>query len=223
MRNFSRLSQSWLVRQKTMACSILSASTSRSSMRGLRRFTASLQHSLDALPTPTSSHAWQPSVGTAGSLCSQLRSSFGSTLTTTWSTASGTASLPLRSTHVGFSVSSPASFLTSGECSVAENMSVCRRCVPVPRLGSLLKSLRMSSALPVSSSRSASSSTKKRTALTSSLPWRIQSATQRGVPTTTSTPSSSCRACFLWSMPPTNSPARSSGATMYRLYCSMHW
>eukprot|EP00283_Hemiselmis_rufescens_P014074 CAMPEP_0173466948 /NCGR_PEP_ID=MMETSP1357-20121228/74205_1 /TAXON_ID=77926 /ORGANISM="Hemiselmis rufescens, Strain PCC563" /LENGTH=52 /DNA_ID=CAMNT_0014435047 /DNA_START=36 /DNA_END=191 /DNA_ORIENTATION=+ len=42
-----------------------------------------------------------------------------------WCTVSGTYSLPLRSTHVGKDAIFSASERTSGECSVAENISVC--------------------------------------------------------------------------------------------------
>lgn len=66
-----------------------------------------------------------PPVLTFGVDCSQVASAVGSTLSSTWSTVSGTASRPLRSTSIGCWQMAAARRLTSGECSVALNISTC--------------------------------------------------------------------------------------------------
>lgn len=60
---------------------------------------------------------------TFGVDCSQVASAVGSTLSSTWSTVSGTASLPLRSTSMGFWQMAAARRFTSGECRVALNIN----------------------------------------------------------------------------------------------------
>ena len=66
----------------------------RCSIRGFRRFTASERHSGVLMLGPILSKAWALSVGVGGLDCSQERSSWGSSFTHTWSTVSGTYSLP---------------------------------------------------------------------------------------------------------------------------------
>ena len=72
------------------------ASMRRCRTRGFSRFTASLQPAALSLLDPVLSCLCVLSVDTAGCDCSQERSSLGSTGTRTWSTASGTASLPCK-------------------------------------------------------------------------------------------------------------------------------
>ena len=68
-------------------------------MRGFSFFTAWLQFSALSTLGPVWSNLCALSVGTGGCVCNQERSSLGSTGTSTWSTASGTASLPCSGTH----------------------------------------------------------------------------------------------------------------------------
>ena len=68
-------------------------------MRGFSFFTAWLQFSALSRSGPVWSYLCALSAGTGGCVCSQERSSLGSTGTSTWSTASGTASLPCSGTH----------------------------------------------------------------------------------------------------------------------------
>jgi hypothetical protein len=60
---------------------------------------------------------------TFGDDCSQDPSAVGSTRTKTWSTVSGTASLPFKSTSRGCWQMAAARRSTSGECRVALNRS----------------------------------------------------------------------------------------------------
>ena len=66
----------------------------RCSSRGFSFLTASDQFSGVLTLGPVWSKVWAPSVGVGGWVCSQLRSSWGSSFTHTWSTVSGTYSLP---------------------------------------------------------------------------------------------------------------------------------
>mmetsp|Transcript_4035 Transcript_4035/g.14117 ORF Transcript_4035/g.14117 Transcript_4035/m.14117 type:complete len:269 (-) Transcript_4035:1303-2109(-) len=211
-RNDSSRSQSKLVRQNTITCSILKASMARTRRWGLRRLTASLAASLDPpppWPMPPSRECI-PSVG-AGGRRAPTSSDPGSARRSTWCTASGTASFPLRSTHVGLAHSVPASSRTSGECRVAEKRSTCSLLRPVPAFGSRPNSLRIASRLPVSSSRSASSSTRKRTRRRLSLPPSTRSVTRPTVPVTTSAPPWRARVASRGSVPPTASAAPTAG------------
>mmetsp|Transcript_27592 Transcript_27592/g.90258 ORF Transcript_27592/g.90258 Transcript_27592/m.90258 type:complete len:274 (+) Transcript_27592:602-1423(+) len=212
VKKASRLSTSKLVRQKMMHCVILCSSMSCLRRCGLMRLIASLLASgVVAGPAGTLSRLWMLSVlGFGSSLC-QSGCALGSTLTMTWCTVSGTLSLPFRSTHVGVWQILALRSLISGAWSVALNMSTCRRYVPVPALGKRWKSFMMASWFPVSSKRSASSSTKKRTSERSSLPLSTKSMTRPGVPVTMSTPSRSARICAPASTPPTKSEDSSFG------------
>lgn len=80
--------------QKIRHWSMCNVSMMRCNNLGFSFFTASDQFSGVLMLGPTWSKVWAPSVGVGGSVCSQLRSSCGSSFTHTWSTVSGTYSLP---------------------------------------------------------------------------------------------------------------------------------
>mmetsp|Transcript_19675 Transcript_19675/g.69648 ORF Transcript_19675/g.69648 Transcript_19675/m.69648 type:complete len:257 (-) Transcript_19675:52-822(-) len=203
-----------------MACSMFSESMSFTSSAGLISFTRC--ESARSPSPPLASRVCTPSVMTddsAAAASAMLAADNGSTSTTTWSTVSGTVSLPFRSTHVACWHMLSPSFLISSLCSVAEKKATCRRSMPVTPtpFGSLPKMFITMSRLSRPTSWSASSSTNSRTFDTSSLPLLMKSQVRCSVPTTMSTPSRTSRSCFFESTPPIMSVCFTSGATTYRL------
>ena len=86
----------------------------RCNILGFRRFTASERHSGVLILGPILSKAWALSVGVGGLDCSQERSSWGSSFTHTWSTVSGTYSLPC-------TIPTKFCYTTCGVCSFCQH------------------------------------------------------------------------------------------------------
>mmetsp|Transcript_2351 Transcript_2351/g.6939 ORF Transcript_2351/g.6939 Transcript_2351/m.6939 type:complete len:301 (-) Transcript_2351:156-1058(-) len=238
-RYFSKRSQSRFVRQKTMHCSIFSASKSLTKSAGLASLTVSDAASrLGAASTAAASpRTWagQPAQASrspsrctasvftrvaASADCrasSTIVASVGSTGTTRCLTLSGRCDAPLRSTQVGSSQTRRARSRTASEWSVAEKKATwsrrSRAAAAAPR-GNLSKIWRHVLTSSVSMKRSASSRTKKRhDASQSSVPRRTRSQTLRGVPVTTSTsPALSARSASRVSTPPMRSAHRTGGS-----------
>ena len=241
-RSASRRSQSWFVRQNTRHCSGANASRRCKIASGLKRLVASDARARASIvsffvPSRCSSSASgrdasasaTPSCSCARSVASVARSpaclprraaraNLASTATTAWCTVSGSApaSFPLRSIQCASArhVAS-ASRRTSGECSVAENISVWRALA-----GSRARIFAMASAIPASSNRSASSRMNTPHRPRSISPASTRSRTRPGVPTATSTPTDpepdNIARCDARSSPPTKSATRGLGETRYR-------
>mmetsp|Transcript_18732 Transcript_18732/g.37581 ORF Transcript_18732/g.37581 Transcript_18732/m.37581 type:complete len:349 (-) Transcript_18732:277-1323(-) len=218
-RNFSRLSQSRFVLQKTRTCSISSCSMSLMRAMGLAALIFSLFFSLSSISShSTASSTFPYFLCTASVLTNSLMdeplspplvsvkpptSSSGSTRTTQWWTVSGTDSFPFRSTHMGLLQISLTRPFTGALWRVAEKKQTCKSFV---LLGIALYIPLTLSMLSFSHSWSASSSTKNLQRAGLIFFWRRKSWMMTHDPTRTSTsPPFSFSIVSLGDTPPTSS------------------